>query len=116
MTPESIRGLLMTVSLRHPLASWLTSIGYYGLYESCPDPMALPRWEPGMIRISVRTQDRDTGEPLILSHLMRGQFEAMTGTEILCALRQSLHDLMRHEVDEALHVCGKRAFDPHARR
>lgn len=72
-----------------------------------------------ILTISVEVRDRATGEKLAI------QFEQMiAGIELanwdegmaITSIREHLHKVVTHEMDEALHVDGQRPFDPHALR
>lgn len=73
--------------------------------------------DPNRAMLVIRTvvPDRDTGAEKVVMHehevFVYSSFESL-----VARVRGALHKVAEHEMDEALHVDGKRRFDPHVAR
>lgn len=71
-----------------------------------------------LVKVSLEVCDRDTGERDWVGTDARLAYvdgQRPSDAAIVAAARECLHDMLRHEADEWLHVDGVRAFDPHAK-
>lgn len=109
LTEEQIQAVLKGVRLGHPFETLGATFDYIDGREPPEDP----RWWPNSILIRIWVPDRTTGERIQLNHMLRLYGPIFSPESVLRLARKALHDLLRHEADEAFHYNEHRVFDPH---
>lgn len=109
LTGEQIQQVLKCIELGQPFKAMEATFDYIDDREPPPNP----HWRPNSILVRIWVPDRDTGERTRLHHMLRVYGPVTSAESVLKLARKALHDLLRHEADEAFLAGGLRVFDPH---
>lgn len=107
MKPSEVIALVGRMTLGYPFKAW--DMGLRAFYAEATDSVD--------VAVFIDAPHRDTGKqgggvhmvfqvPYVFS-------ESMDENHLARFIRDRLHDMMAHEMDESILVDGKRIFDPH---